>query len=132
MKTTSIKDSVNSLHLSDIYSLMLFILYKVQEIPDYAVLSELCYLCDGSNLTRILTYFAGKTVKFPTESEMVVLSNALLLYQYVNIEHNSFIEAQAKLENITPKQRDKITELYLKILPILADYNIDRSNMKHE
>ena len=40
MKTTSIKDSVNSLHLSDIYSLMLFILYKVQEIPDYAVLSE--------------------------------------------------------------------------------------------
>ena len=132
MKTTSIKESVNSLHLSDIYSLMLFILYKVQEIPDYAVLSELCYLCDGRNLTRILTYFAGKTIKFPTESEMVVLSNALLLYQYVNIEHNSFIEAQAKLENITPKQRDKITELYLKILPILANYNIDRSNMKHE
>ena len=132
MKTTSINDSINSLHLSDIYSLMLFILYKVQEIPDYAVLSELCYLCDGNNLTRILTYFAGKTVKFPTEAEMAVLTNALLLYQYVNIEHNAFAEAQAKLENVTPKQREKITELYLQILPIMAKYNIDRSNMKHE
>lgn len=130
MKTTSINDSINSLHLSDIYSLMLFILYKVQDIPDYAVLSELCYLLDGANLTRLLTYFAGKTVKFPTEAELSVLTNALLLYQYVNIEHIAFAEAQAKLE-VTPKQRDKITELYLQILPIMANYNIDRSNMKH-
>ena len=131
MKTTNIKESLDSLHLSDIYSLMLFILYKIQEIPDYAVLSELCYLLDGANLTRLLTYFAGKTVKFPTEAELSVLTNALLLYQYVNIEHNAFIEAQEKLENVTPKQREKITELYLKILPIMANYNIDRSNMKH-
>ena len=64
----SIKKSLNNLHLSDIYSLMLFILFKVQEIPEYAVASELCYLLDGANMTRLLTYFAGKTVTFPTEA----------------------------------------------------------------
>lgn len=43
----SVKKSLDNLHLSDIYSLMLFICYKIQDIPDYAMLSEMCYLLDG-------------------------------------------------------------------------------------
>jgi hypothetical protein len=129
--TTNIKENLNSLHLSDIYSLMLFILYKVQNIPDYAVLSEMCYLLDGSNSTRLLTYFAGKTVTFPSSNELAILINALLLYQYINIDHLSFVEAQAKLTSVTTKQKEKIVELYLKILPIMADYNIDRGQIQH-
>ena len=92
---TNIRANLNNLHLSDIYSLMLFILYKIQDIPEYAVLSELCYLLDGSNLTRLLTYFAGKTITIPTEEEFVNLTNALLLYQYVNLENSSLPDAQA-------------------------------------
>ncbi len=57
---TSIKSNLDTLHLSDVYSLMLFVLYKVQEIPEYAILSELCYLLDGSNINRLFTYFAGR------------------------------------------------------------------------
>ena len=128
---TSIKNSLNNLHLSDIYSLILFILYKVQDIPEYAVVSELCYLLDGANLTRLLTYFAGRTVTFPTEEEFSNVSNALLLYQYINIEGKSLVEAQSKLENTTPKQKEKITELYLKILPVMSQYNIDRGQIQH-
>jgi hypothetical protein len=128
---TSIKANLNNLHLSDIYSLMLFIIYKIQDIPEYAVLSELCYLLDGSNLTRLLTYFAGKTVKFPTEADMAILTNALLLYQYINIDGETLVAAQAKLEDVTPKQLDKITELYLQILPIMSHYNIDRGQIQH-
>ena len=128
---TSIKANLNSLHLSDIYSLILFIIYKLQDIPEYAVLSELCYLLDGNNLTRLLAYFAGKTITFPTEEEMATMTNALLLYQYINIDGMALVDAQAKLEDITPKQMDKITELYLQILPIMRQYNIDRSQIQH-
>lgn len=128
---TSIKASLNSLHLSDIYSLMLFIIYKVQDIPEYAVLSELCYLLDGNNLTRLLTYFAGKTITFPTEEEMTTLTNALLLYQYVNVDGETLVNAQAKLEEVTPKQMEKITDLYLQILPVMRQYNIDRGQIQH-
>lgn len=128
---TSIKNSLNSLHLSDIYSLILFIIYKIQDIPEYAVLSELCYLLDGANLTRLLTYFAGKTITIPTEEEFATMSNALLLYQYINIEGNSLTEAHSKLENVTPKQCEKITDLYLKIIPIMNQYNIDRGQLQH-
>lgn len=130
MKTT-IKNNLNSLHLSDIYSLMLFIIYKVQDIPEYAVLSELCYLLDGNNLTRLLAYFAGKTITFPTEDDMATLTNALLMYQYINVDGETLVDAQAKLEDVTPKQMDKITELYLKILPIMRQYNIDRGQIQH-
>ena len=129
MKST-IKKDLNNLHLSDIYSLMLFILFKVKEIPEYAVVSELCYLLDGANMTRLLTYFAGKTITFPTESEMAIVTNALLMYQYINIDGETFTAAQNKLEKLTKKEKDKVTELYVQILPIMKQYNIDRSQIQ--
>lgn len=128
----SIKKSLNNLHLSDIYSLMLFILFKIQDIPEYAVTSELCYLLDGANMTRLLTYFAGKTVTFPTEAEMTIVTSALLLYQYINIDGETFTIALNKLGDLTNKEKDKITELYIQILPIMKQYNIDRSQIQKQ
>ena len=129
---SSIKKNLNNLHLSDIYSLMLFVLYKVQEVPEYAVTSELCYLLDGANMTRLLTYFAGKTITVPTESEMSVVANALLLYQYINVDGETFVAAQNKLGKLTRKEQDKVTELYVKMLPIMKQYNIDRSQIQKQ
>lgn len=130
MKNRSIKQNLNALHLSDIYSLMLFILFKVQEIPEYAVVSELCYLLDGANMTRLLTYFAGKTITFPTESELAIVTNALLLYQYINIDGETLTSAHNKLGDLTSREREKVTELYVKLLPIMKQYNIDRSQIQ--
>lgn len=126
----NIKKNLNNLHLSDIYSLMLFILFKVQDIPEYALTSELCYLLDGANMTRLLTYFAGRTVTFPTESEMKVVTNALLMYQYINIDGETFTAAQNKLEKLTKKEKEAVTELYVQLLPIMKQYNIDRSQIQ--
>jgi hypothetical protein len=109
---------------------MLFVLFKVQEIPEYAVTSELCYLLDGANMTRLLTYFAGRTIKFPTEAEMTIVTNALLMYQYINIDGETFTAAQNKLEKLSKKEKDKVTELYVQLLPIMKQYNIDRSQLK--
>ena len=124
---TSIKSRLDSLQLSDVYSLMLFLLYKVQDIPEYAVLSELCYLLDGSNILRLFAYFAGKTITFPSEDEFVTLINALLLYQYINIDGLSMAAAQDKLNiDLDGKQKDRIMDLYLKIVPLIKQYNINK------
>lgn len=127
---SSIKQNLNNLHLSDIYSLMLFILYKLQDVPEYAVLSELCYLLDGSNITRLLTYFAGKTITFPSEKELSNMANALLMYQYINIDGLSYTEAQNKLINLTTKQKEEVSNFYLKIIPVMRQYNIDRGQIQ--
>ena len=126
----NIKKDLNSLHLSDIYSLLLFILYKVQDIPEYATLSELCYLLDGSNLNRLFTYFAGQDVKIPSKEDMSIVANALLLYQYVQVDGMTYTDAHAKLSDLSPVRRQKVTDLYLKLLPILATYNIDRTQVQ--
>jgi len=127
---TSIKNSLDALKLSDIYSLILFILYKIKDIPEYAVLSELCYLLDGSSLTRLLTYFAGKTITIPTEEEFTVMTSALLLYQYVNIDGLSLTEGLSNIQGLTMKQKDEVTNLYLQIIPIVSNYNIDRGQVQ--
>ena len=127
---TSRKADFDKLHLSDIYSLMLFVLFKIRDIPEYSVLSEMCYLLDGNNMTRFLTYFAGKTIKVPTEKEFSTLASALLLYQYVNLEGNTLVVAQQKLGDTTKKQLDEITNLYIELLPVMKEYNIDRSQIE--
>ena len=126
---TSIKANLNSLQLSDVYSLMLFVLYKLQDVPEYAVLSELCYLLDGANMTRLLTYFAGKTIQIPTAEEFSKVASAMLLYQYINIDGLSLVEAQAKLGKQNAKQRDETVDLYLKLLPIMKQYKIDKGQI---
>jgi len=127
-----IKPNLDSLQLSDVYSLMLFILYKTKDIPDYATLSELCYLLDGANLTRLLAYFAGKTVTFPTEEELTILTNALLLYQYININRQSYTDAVSKLNDLTAKQKEEVTALYVQIIDIVNNYNINREGFKKD
>lgn len=131
MKNSNIKASLEALQMSDIYSLMFFLLYKVQDVPEYATMSEICYLLDGGNLTRLLTFFAGKTIKIPNNEEFLILINALLLYKYVNIDGFTFADAHSKLsDTITVKQREEITNLYLKIIPAVSQYNFDRSQIK--
>ena len=128
----SIKQELDTLSLSDVYSLMLFILYKVKDIPEYAVLSELCYLLDSRSLTRLFTYFAGKTITIPTESEFKVLTNAMLMYQKVNLERKSFTDAMNSLQNLTSKEKTNVTDLYVQIIDIINNYNINRAKVKKD
>lgn len=122
---TTIKKNLDTLEMSDIYSLLFFILYKMQDIPEYAVVSELCYLVDSRSLTRMLAYFAGKTIKIPTENELKILTNALLLYQKINVDRKTYVEALEELTDCDKKEKEKITALYLKTIDIMNNYNIN-------
>lgn len=124
--TAKTKKSLDTLHLSDVYSLMLFLLYKVQDIPEYKTVSEICYLLDGSNLNRLMTYFAGKTVTFPTEEELSIVSGALLLYQYVNIDGEQLQDALTKIDFVSSSQQKDTVDLYIKLISIMKQYNIDK------
>ena len=89
----------------------------------------MCYLLDSNGIQRILTYFAGKTIKVPTKDDFKILANALLLYQSVNIDRKSFTDSISELD-LTAKQKEEVTDLYVKIIPIVNNYNIDRSQVQ--
>lgn len=77
---------LDELTKNDIYSLMLFVLYQNQKIPEHAALSELIYVLDRPNLLKLCQYFGGETLKIPTIDELKYLILSLNLYQQVNIE----------------------------------------------
>ena len=73
-RLTQVRTALDSLDKDDIYSLMLFALYKLRDMPEYLALSELCYVLDGSNLPKFLTYFGGKIKKHRRRSSPILKS----------------------------------------------------------
>ena len=124
-KKNNILDSLNVLSQTDVYSLILFALWKIKEIPEYSTLSELSYVLDNNSLLRFLDYYGGTTIKIPTREEFNIVMNALCLYQQVDIEGLDFKEA---LDNLNCDSTLKETkEAYSKIKDLLIKYNFKRN-----
>lgn len=120
-RITKVTEALNALNKEDIYSLMLFTLYKMKEIPDYLTLTELCYLLDGDNLNKFLSYYGGMTITIPTQHQLQLVLQALSLYQYVNLEDGDF-ESGLKAIVAYEYDKDEVKEIYAKIIEVLANY----------
>lgn len=118
----SIKEELSKLKTVDIYSLLLFILYKTREIDEYSALSELAYVLDKENLLNLCEYFGGVTLRIPTIGELESLINSLLLYQYIDIDGYSYKEAVKKI-GFDSSQLRQVKKDYLKISSILSKYS---------
>ena len=124
-RKTKLTEALNSLNKTDIYSLMLFTLYKMNDDPKYSTLSELCYILDGDNLSKLLSYYGGMTIKIPTLREMRLLLQALLLFQYVNLEKGTFEEG---LKAVTEDEfePEEIKSTYKLLLEVVDNYEFNR------
>lgn len=121
-----ISEKLNELKATDVYSLLLFAIYKLSDNPKYSTLSELSYILDKDNLLKFLTYYGGKTISIPTLEELSLLLDALFLYNYVNLNNLEFAEA-IKLLDKTNSQQKEVIELYKVICNILSKYNFKRN-----
>jgi hypothetical protein len=119
-----IKNNLENLKQTDLYSLVLFSLYKMIEIPEYSSLAELSYVLDRDNLLNFCEYFGGQTITVPTTRELEALTYSLLLYQYVNIDG---MDLEESLKLIKNKTRDikNIKNNYFNIASILENYNFN-------
>jgi hypothetical protein len=70
----SIKEELNQLRTNDTYSLILFVLYKLRNVPEYSGVSELAYVLDESNFLNLCEYFGGLTITIPTVKEIKDMS----------------------------------------------------------
>lgn len=128
-RTTAITAALNSMGKQDMYSLLLFALYRMKDNPEFLTLSELCYIIEGDNLSKFLGYFGGMTVTFPTIEEFNLLTKALLLFQYVNIEDGDFEESlkAIKTEDIS---EEEIKNMYSKLLEAMNDYDFNKHELE--
>lgn len=117
------KTDITTLKDIDIYSLSMFVLYKLTEIPEYSAISELPYVLDRDNMLRLCEYFGGRTIRIPTTDELYSLMNILLLYQYVNIEHIPY-DSAVEIIGYESKELRKVKKVYTKLCATLSQYKI--------
>ena len=119
------KEEIAKLKSVDIYSLILFALFKLRDIPEYSTLSELVYILDKDSLLKLCEYFGGLTLKIPTIEEIESLVYALLLYEYVNMENIPYEDA-CKIIGHSSKDLRKVKSDYSKLLKVLEAYDFTR------
>lgn len=118
-------EKLSALEREDIYSLLLFALFKMRDDPGYSSISELAYLLNGKSLYNLLEFYGGQTIKVPTLKEFNTVVQALLLYQFINIEKIEYSQA-ITLVDTTYCTEKEIKECYSKMVDILIDYDFHR------
>lgn len=126
-KYTKITAALNAMSKDDIYSMMLFILYKLKESPDCLALSELCYIINNDSLNKFLRYYGGMTITIPTLEELKTVLQALYLYEYVNIDGGDFKDG-LKVVSGDMYNPETIKEIYVKVVEVMSDYEFKRDS----
>jgi acid stress-induced BolA-like protein IbaG/YrbA len=116
-----IKTELEKLKSVDIYSLLMFVLFKVKDVKEYSTMSELCYLLDKNNFLKLCEYFGGLTITIPTIEEVEDLIMSLLLYQQVDIDGQDY---DTVLEDMCKKSTNmkKIKANYAELKEVLKNY----------
>lgn len=120
----NMNSELDKLKTRDVYSLILFILYKIKDNDKYSTLSELAYIVDKESLLNICQYFGGLTITIPTIDEFEDILNVLLLYQKVDVEGR---DLDKTLDDFGIRRRDKenMITIYQQVQNILSNYKID-------
>ena len=111
----------------DIYSIMMFTLYKMVGVPEYSTLSELAYILDKENLLKLCEYFGGTTIRIPTIDELETVVYTMILYQYVNVNGMPYDEAVKVIGHKSSDLR-KVKSAYTKLCDVLKDYQFSRGD----
>lgn len=126
-RNSDIREQLNKLRTPDVYSLLLFAVYKLKDIPEYLMLSELPYLLENKSLLNFLNYYGGKTITIPTLDDLNSILDALFLYQKVSFENKTLKEA-LKLLDVSYNEGKKLTNIYVKLCELLRDYDFSRDD----
>lgn len=117
--------ALEQLDKKDIYSLILFFLYRLKEIPEYSTLSELIYILDNENFIKFLNYYGGKTIEVPRVEELSILLDSLLIYEKQQSTNMSVTEIFKDM-NIPKKDRTEILKILSLIPELLENYDFKR------
>ena len=120
----TISTEITNLTKNDIYSLMLFVMYKLKDSNEYSSLSQLSYILDEENLLKLCEYYGGTTIYIPKIEELEDMLNALLLFQKVDIEKQDLIKCLTTLDK-KGENTKSIKKNYFVIKEVLKDFSFN-------
>lgn len=111
----------DSLRQQDIYSLMLFVLYKLKDDANYSTVSELAYLLNKEDLLTLCEFYGGQTITVPTIVELECILNALLMFEKVDLRGESYNKVVNEF-SFRDADKQQLINAYEAIKYILKDY----------
>ena len=105
----------------DVWSLLLFVLYKMTSIQEMSTLGEMAYILPKDSLLKLCEYYGGETIRVPTLSELENMLSAIMLYHNVDI-CGMTIPAAIKKMGIGKVEYKGLTETYNKVKEALSTY----------
>lgn len=118
----TISTEITNLTKNDIYSLMLFVMYKLKDSNEYSSLSQLSYILDEENLLKLCEYYGGTTIYIPKIEELEDMLNAMLLFQRVDIEKQDLTKCLTTLDK-KGENTKSIKKNYFVIKEVLKDFS---------
>ena len=118
-----IATNIAKLQDRDLYSLALFALYKLIDVPEYSSLSELVYVLDKSNFLNLCQFFGGQTIHVPTLDELEILIYALILFKRTKLDHDPLEEAQQYLVDNGCRDVKAVRKQYNKLIEVISKYD---------
>lgn len=116
----SVKKELETLKNSDIYSILMFALYKLNNSDEFSALSELSFVLDEKNLLNLCEYFGGLTIRIPTIEELELLLCGLNVYKLVVLDGEDY---DSVIENYPTKFSTlSVKKSYNLISSVLSDY----------
>lgn len=120
----TISTEITNLTKNDIYSLMLFVMYKLKDSNEYSSLSQLSYILDEENLLKLCEYYGGTTIYIPKIEELEDMLNALLLFQKVDIEKQDLTKCLTTLDK-KGENTKSIKKNYFVVKEVLKDFSFN-------
>lgn len=120
MAGNNMKKALEALEQKDVYSLLLFALYRLRGVPEYATLSELAFTLNHDDLPRFLKVFAGATLKVPSMKDLETVLAGLLAMQAADVEGKPLAAAIREASGALPQS--EVRAAYRAVRGALGDY----------
>ncbi len=118
-------ENLETLRYEDIFSLVLFALYRLRDDQQFSTLSEMAYIMDKQTLLNFLEYFGGSNIKVPTLADLRLMVNALLIYEMVDLRGHRFDES-IKLLNLETEKAGELLDAYKTVKEVIRNYSFRR------
>lgn len=121
----NIKKELKKLNESDVYSLIMFIMYQNNKLPQYSSMSQLSFILDSKNFLNLCEYFGGTDLHIPKIEEFEQYVVALTVYKKVHFDNILLENAIAQIDE--SYDIDSIVTIYRTIENSLkeVDFNFD-------
>lgn len=117
--------ALEELDKKDIYSLILFCLYKLKNNPNYSTLSELIYVLDNENFIKFINYYGGQTITIPTITDLNNILTSLLALE--DLENNdSNLDVILKKLDVKVSDKKQVIQNMQVLKELLNDYDFKR------